>query len=92
VRHPNYLVVIVEFITLPLLGGAVGTALVFSMLNGLILRRRIAVEEAALMDLPAYREAFGGVGRFIPSNVLPRFFLQSFKPKHAGQEPLRDAH
>ncbi|MBI3926919.1 MAG: hypothetical protein HY319_15390 [Armatimonadetes bacterium] len=47
-RHPNYLGVCLELASVPLLHGAYGSALLFSGLNLLILRRRIQVEEAAL--------------------------------------------
>lgn len=47
-RHPNYLVVAGEIAILPLAFGAFGTALVFSLLNAILLRHRIAAEEAAL--------------------------------------------
>ncbi len=48
VRHPNYWIVAGEIAILPLAFGAVGVALVWSVLNGLLLRHRIAVETAAL--------------------------------------------
>lgn len=47
-RHPNYLVVAAEVALLPLAFGAWQIALVFSLLNGLVLWRRIHVEESAL--------------------------------------------
>ena len=47
-RHPNYLAVVIEFVALPLVHTAWLTAVVFSVANGLVLRARIAVEEAAL--------------------------------------------
>lgn len=47
-RHPNYAVVIAEIAVLPLAFGAYGIAAVFSVLNLLLLRRRIRVEEQAL--------------------------------------------
>ena len=47
-RHPNYLAVAVEFAALPLVHGAWITAVVFSVLNGMLLRVRIRVEDAAL--------------------------------------------
>jgi methyltransferase len=46
--HPNYLVVIAEMALLPLVFGQVGTALVFSVLNGAVLAWRIHIENAAL--------------------------------------------
>ncbi len=47
-RHPNYAVVCAEIAVAPLMFGAYGVALVFSLLNGLLLAHRIRVEEAAL--------------------------------------------
>ncbi len=47
-RHPNYLAVVVEGFAIPLVHGAWVTALVFSGLNGVLLRARIRCEEAAL--------------------------------------------
>lgn len=48
VRHPNYLVVAGEIAVLPLAFGAWEIALLFSVLNGLLLAHRIRIEEAAL--------------------------------------------
>ncbi|MCH7539591.1 MAG: hypothetical protein IH999_04215 [Proteobacteria bacterium] len=47
-HHPNYLVVIAEIAILPLAFGAWEIALVFSLMNLLLLRHRVRVEEAAL--------------------------------------------
>ena len=59
IRHPNYLGVCLEIAALPLVHGAWFTALVFSALNGLLLKSRIAAEEAALNADENYTEAFG---------------------------------
>ena len=48
VRHPNYVVVIAEVATLPLVFGQVTNALVFSALNLAIIAWRIRIENAAL--------------------------------------------
>jgi methyltransferase len=48
VRHPNYLVVVAEIALLPLVFGQVTNAIAFSALNGVLLARRIRVEDAAL--------------------------------------------
>lgn len=48
VRHPNYWIVVGEIAVLPLAFGAWHVALVFSLLNALLLRHRIRIEEAAL--------------------------------------------
>lgn len=59
VRHPNYLGVILELAALPLVHGAWITSLVFSIANGLVLWRRIRVEEAALDEAGGYRDRLG---------------------------------
>jgi methyltransferase len=48
VRHPNYAVVAGEIAVLPLAFGAWQVAVVFSVLNGLLLAHRIRVEDRAL--------------------------------------------
>ena len=48
VRHPNYLVVAGEILVLPLVFGQVGVAIVFSVLNALLLALRIRTEDVAL--------------------------------------------
>lgn len=57
-RHPNYAAVMTEIIALPLLHSAWITALVFTVLNALLLAVRIRVEEAALAAHTGYSEAF----------------------------------
>ena len=47
-RHPNYVVVAAEIAVLPLAFGAWRLALVFSVLNALLIAYRIRVEEQAL--------------------------------------------
>jgi methyltransferase len=47
-RHPNYLIVAAEGAVLPLAFAAVAIAAAFSACNGLLLVRRIRLEEAAL--------------------------------------------
>ena len=47
-RHPNYCIVAAEIAVLPLAFGAWQIALVFSVLNALLLRHRIRLEERAL--------------------------------------------
>ena len=46
--HPNYLIVQAEIAVLPLAFGAWEVALLFSVLNGQLLRRRIRIEDEAL--------------------------------------------
>jgi methyltransferase len=52
VRHPNYWIVAGEIAVLPLAFGAWQVALVFSVLNALLVRHRVAVEEGALASRP----------------------------------------
>jgi methyltransferase len=47
-RHPNYLVVIGEMATLPLVFGQIANAAIFSVLNLAVLGRRIKAENRAL--------------------------------------------
>jgi len=49
--HPNYAVVVVEVLTLPLVFGAWVTALVFSVLNTAFIFVRIREEDRALKEL-----------------------------------------
>ena len=65
-RHPNYLAVVVEIAALPLVHSAWLTALVFSLANLLLLRVRIATEEAALAGVSSYAERFAGRPRLVP--------------------------
>ncbi|MEM1041943.1 MAG: isoprenylcysteine carboxylmethyltransferase family protein [Bacteroidota bacterium] len=67
IRHPNYLGVILEIAAVPLIHTAWGTALVFTVLNALVLRVRIRAEEAALREANAYDASVGQRPRFIPS-------------------------
>jgi len=48
VNHPNYLIVIGEIAILPLVFGLPGVAIIFSLLNGLLLWVRIRCENQAL--------------------------------------------
>ena len=47
-KHPNYIAVITEIAVIPLIFSCYLTAVVFSILNILVLRRRIKIEEKAL--------------------------------------------
>lgn len=58
--HPNYVAVVLEIAALPLLGGAWATALLFSVLNALLLRVRLQVEERALAEHCDWRGRAGG--------------------------------
>jgi methyltransferase len=66
VRHPNYVAVALELFALPLVHTAWITALVFSAANVVLLRFRIAREEAALAAHADYRARLGDRARFVP--------------------------
>ncbi len=51
IPHPNYVVVVIEGIALPLVHSAWVTALVFTVLNAALLRTRLQVENRALASL-----------------------------------------
>jgi methyltransferase len=65
-RHPNYVIVTLEFIIIPLLFQANLTCIVFSLLNIWILSIRIPEEEKALTKLTTYSQALGQARRFFP--------------------------
>lgn len=50
-RHPNYLVIVLEFLLLPLLMRAPVTLVLFSLANLAALRQRIRIEETALAEI-----------------------------------------
>jgi len=66
IRHPNYVALGLEFLGLPLIGGAYLSAAGLGLANALLLRRRIADEEALLMAIPAYRLRMAHKPRFLP--------------------------
>jgi len=66
VRHPNYLAVALEFLALPLAGGATWSAVGLSLLDALVLADRIGAEERLLAAVPGYEEAFRRRARLIP--------------------------
>lgn len=47
-RHPNYLAVAIEIAAVPMIGGAIVTAIVFSIGNGILMAIRIPAEERVL--------------------------------------------
>ena len=61
-RHPNYAVVVAEIALLPLAFGAVTEAVVFSLLNGILLAWRISIEESALASRRRNSSAVGACG------------------------------
>ena len=66
IRHPNYLGVWLETVSLPLVHGAVVTACVFGLLQALFLVLRIRAEEAALRESTNYQDELGARPRFVP--------------------------
>jgi len=66
IRHPNYVAVILEFLALPLVGGAGVSAGLLSVVNAYVLYDRIRAEEALLDESSAYRKVFAGKARFVP--------------------------
>jgi methyltransferase len=72
VRHPNYSIVIVEMLALPLVHSAYLTAAVSSALNAAVLWQRIRCEEAALGTRPEYMAKMGAKPRFLPALLRDR--------------------
>jgi methyltransferase len=69
IRHPNYVAVILELASLPLIHTAWITAIWATAANAWVLSSRLGAEDAMLMSNSEYREAMGAKPRFIP-----RFF------------------
>lgn len=66
VRHPNYVGVVLEVFSLPMIHTAWITAIAGTLGYFEILRRRVKIEDRVLMANPAYREAMGDKPRFFP--------------------------
>ena len=66
VRHPNYVAVVIELFSLPMIHTAWITALVGTIANLEVLRRRLAVEDGVLLANPIYRASMGSKPRFLP--------------------------
>lgn len=58
IKHPNYLIVILEIMLLPLMFEAYVTACVCSILNLIVLSIRIPIEERALQEFTNYGVQF----------------------------------
>jgi methyltransferase len=67
IKHPNYLIVALELIIIPLVFNAFFTMALFTLLNIIILSIRIPAEEKALRDLTQYESEFNKQGRFVPN-------------------------
>jgi methyltransferase len=72
IKHPNYVIVALELIIIPLMFNAYWTAAIFTILNMVILSVRIPAEEKALAQLTQYEKEFSENGRFIP-NLLNKY-------------------
>jgi methyltransferase len=72
IRHPNYVALGLEFLGLPLIGGAYICAILLSGANAWLLGRRIAEEDVLLMSIPGYRERMGEKPSFIPRRLSGR--------------------
>ena len=66
VRHPNYAAVFTEMFALPLIHTAWLTALIGSVLDIVVLWRRLSTEERVLFANPDYRAMMAGKPRFLP--------------------------
>ena len=66
VRHPNYTVVAVELLALPMAFGLRRLAAIIALANALLLFARIREEETFLRARPGYEEHFGRKARFVP--------------------------
>lgn len=69
IRHPNYTVVSLELLIIPLLFNAYFTAVMFTFVNIILLAIRIPEEEQALITLTEYEEKFAGCNRFLPKII-----------------------
>lgn len=88
IRHPNYLIVIVELLLIPLLFKAYWTMGLFSIANFFIISRRIHREEGSLMCHEGYQSHFANKKRFLPY-ILFLFF--SILPLHATEINIHNA-
>ncbi len=66
VRHPNYVAVFLELLSLPLIYSAWITAACGTIANLWVLHRRLAVEEAVLQSSPKYQALMSSKPRFLP--------------------------
>lgn len=57
-KHPNYIIVAIELLALPLLFNAYFTAIIFTLLNLWILSIRVPIEENALNEATNYNTIF----------------------------------
>ncbi len=65
-RHTNHLGVVLEIAAVPLIQSAWITCLGFSIINAVVLRDRIRIEESALARETDYAQVFAGTPRLLP--------------------------
>ena len=68
-RHPNYVAVVTELLVIPLMFSCYYTAVSFTIINGIVLRRRIRIESDAL------RNANGTEQKKVPGGITTKGFL-----------------
>ncbi|KMJ59698.1 hypothetical protein AB685_02190 [Bacillus sp. LL01] len=67
-RHPNYIIVVMEIMLIPLMFNAFITAIVFTALNAWMLSVRIPLEERGLSEMTTnYASYMEGRNRFSPT-------------------------
>ncbi|MET3696057.1 15-methylpalmitoyl-4-hydroxy-2-pyrone 4-O-methyltransferase [Bacillus oleivorans] len=66
IKHPNYLIVTLELLTIPFIFQAYLTLVLFFVLNQIILSIRIPLEEQVLKQWTNYDAEFEKQARFIP--------------------------
>jgi len=66
IRHPNYVAVWLELMSLQLIHSAWLTATAGTLAHVFVLRKRIAMEEAVLLADPVYRSTMANKPRFVP--------------------------
>ncbi|MEM7517648.1 MAG: isoprenylcysteine carboxylmethyltransferase family protein [Planctomycetota bacterium] len=74
IRHPNYLAVLAEFVSVPLIGGAWRSMLFLNLIHLPVLLARIRSEERVLRTHTGWAEAMGS---------KPALFPRSFEPDDA---------
>lgn len=72
VRHPNYVAVFIEIISLPLIHTAWLTALLGAIANTWLLHKRITLEESILFSNQLYKQTMAHKPRFLPHITLKR--------------------
>ena len=66
VRHPNYSIVAIELLALPMAFGLRRLSLVAAMVNAVLIAIRVHDEEQLLRRIPGYEAHFAKKSRFIP--------------------------